>query len=93
MIDEYSYGGDDTVLPGAGRDEVNAGSGNDHVVVLDICEVVDNEELDGGSGTDTLWLPPGIAVIDLENIGATVSGFESVETLVGEPWGASECAA
>lgn len=92
-MDDPIHGGADTVLPGAGRDEVYAGSGDDAVVVLDLCEVVDDEVLDGGSGTDTLWLPAGVEVTDLQNIGATVSGFENFETLVGEPWGGSECAA
>lgn len=91
-INEYSYNGNDTILPGAGADEVYAGSGNDSVIVLDVCEVVAGEILDGGSGTDTLWLPPGVDVTDVEAIGATVTGFESVQTLIGQPWGGSECA-
>lgn len=42
--------------------------------------------------TDGVW-PPAFGVTDLAGAGATVTGFETVSTIVGAPWGGSECAA
>lgn len=92
LIDEASYTGDELILPGAGIDAAYAGSGDDEVVVLDLCEVGSGEVLDGGSGSDVLWLPAGVEVSDLTTLGATVTGFETVSEIVGVPWGGSECA-
>ena len=93
---EFAYPGAEVILPGPGADEVRAGSGNDAVFVIDLCEVSSGEildGLDGGSGSDVLWLPSGVTTTDLTNLGATVTGFETISTIVGQPWGGSECAA
>lgn len=66
----------DVIVPGPGPDEVHAGSGDDFVVIFDLCEVEPGEVLDGGPGHDTLVLP-----VELDQImaaGATVVGFEEI---------------
>lgn len=93
LIQEGTYTGADVALPGAGIDEVHAGAGDDQIVVLDLCEVGSGEVLDGGSGNDTLWLPAGVVSGDLTALGVTLQSIETVSTIVGAPWGGSECAA
>lgn len=89
---DFLYTGNETIIPGPGVDEVLPGPGDDHVVILDLCEVEDGEILDGGDDDDTLWLPAGVVVLDLENLGAIVENFEHVETITGGQWGTAECA-
>jgi Ca2+-binding RTX toxin-like protein len=68
--------GDHVLYPGAGRDVVTAGPGNDTIVVLDACEIEPFEVLEGGFGTDTLRTP--IPVAEIFARGAVVVGVENV---------------
>lgn len=93
VIDEGIYSGAEVALPGPGADLVDLGSGDDQLFILDLCEVEAGEDLDGGSGNDTLWLPDGLTLTDVTSAGATVTSFETISSIVGAPWGGSECAA
>ena len=83
--------GADLLLGGPGIDEVLGGSGDDDIVILDICEVAAGEVLDGGSGSDTLWLPAGVSQADLITIGAVIQNIESFAVAEPHIWGESEC--
>lgn len=85
-------GGDagDMLIGGPGADVIDGGVGDDQLVILDLCEVTSGERLDGGDGTDILWLPVGVTQADLQGLGVTIQNIESVATLV-QDWGESEC--
>lgn len=52
--------GNDTLIGGAGNDTLNGGDGND-TLVFDVFDVLDTL-IDGGTGSDTLVLLPGINI-------------------------------
>lgn len=83
--------GNDTLLPGSGADGVDAGSGDDVIIILHACELVSGEDLDGGSNSDTLYLPNGTTLGDLGTAGVTVSNIETVATLPDGVWGVADC--
>jgi len=57
--------GDHVIIPGDGIDAVEAGLGNDTVIINDLCEIRPTELLDGGFGSDTLQAPLPCATGDL----------------------------
>jgi Ca2+-binding RTX toxin-like protein len=67
--------GSNTVYPGAGRDAITAGLGNDKIVIYDACELVAGEILDGGLGNDTLVSP--LTAAELQQRGVLVLGVEN----------------
>jgi hypothetical protein len=78
-------GGDDTIMaangdnfiyPGAGIDNVSGGTGNDTVVIYDLCEVSFGDMMEGSGGTNTLITP--VPVAQLQAMGVTVSHFQNV---------------
>ena len=81
----------DQLVPGSGADGVYGGAGDDVIVVLDACELVAGEALDGGSVSDTLYLPAGTTLVDLATAGVTVSNIEAVVLLPDGIWGVSDC--
>ena len=81
----YGNAGDDSIVgvfgvheihPGPGRDFVQAGPGDDTVVIFDECELEPFEVLDGSFGTDTLVTP--LPVAELVARGVVVLGFNNV---------------
>lgn len=71
--------GADTLYPGSGVDLVYGGAGDDILVFLDACELTSGMLLSGGSGNDTLLLPPGLDAQDLAAAGVTVDA--DIETI------------
>jgi Ca2+-binding RTX toxin-like protein len=69
----YGSPGNDVIMPGTGADYVSAGAGNDIVFVYAACEAIAGENLDGGSGTDTLVIPVPRAQLPI-----TITGFENI---------------
>lgn len=67
---------DDFIYPGPGKDQVNAKNGDDTVLILDVCEAVSKEILDGGPGYDTLITPVPASV--LTSLGVKLNGFENI---------------
>lgn len=77
--DDVIYGsqaGPDYIVPGPGHDYVDAGGGDDTVVIYHRCEVGAFEQLHGNSGDDTLIIPVPLA--QLQAGGLLVSGFETI---------------
>lgn len=70
------HAGDQVFVPGPGLDLVEAGKGDDHVHIYDVCELEALEVLDGGFGTDTLYTP--VSVVELNTRGVVVLGFENI---------------
>jgi Ca2+-binding RTX toxin-like protein len=71
-------GGNDTVNAGDGIDNINVGEGTNRVVIAGVNLGVNlNDTLTGGTGTDTLSVTGGGAVVDVQFTG--VSGFEVLE--------------
>ena len=70
------FTGSHTIYPGPGRDFVDAGPGDDTVVIYNECEVQALEVLDGGFGNDTLITP--ITIAELDARGVIVTGFNNV---------------
>lgn len=79
--DDIMWGdnGNDVLIGGSGQDFVFGGNNDDIVIVNDVCELVAGEEMQGGSGTDTLVLPVPLATVT--GMGITVAGFEKVIVL------------
>jgi hypothetical protein len=68
--------GDNFIYPGAGADVVAGGTGNDTLVVYDVCEISFGENWDGGTGTNTLITPVPLA--QLQAMGVTVANFQNI---------------
>lgn len=81
----------DVLIGGPGADDIDGGAGDDHIVILDLCEVASGELLDGGDGSDTLWLPDGVTQGDLQTLGVTIQNIESVGLIAPQYLGESEC--
>lgn len=67
---------DDQLVGGPGADVISGQGGDDVAWVYDLCEVSSGETIDGGTGTDTLVIP--VTEAQLESMGVTVAGFESI---------------
>ena len=68
--------GDNTVIPGPGLDNVALGTGDDTVHIFDLCEIEAGENLDGGTGNDTLYAP--VSLSELLALGLNITNFENV---------------
>lgn len=92
-LDELFGDGDDDVLVlGSGGGSAFGGAGNDVLVLVDACELDTGLLLDGGEGEDTLALPAGLGVVELEVLGVSLAAIETF--VVADPlvYGASDCA-
>jgi hypothetical protein len=65
-----------TIIPGPGEDSVYGGTGDDTVIIYDVCELEWFEVLDGGFGNDTLITP--VSTTQLFFMGVSVSHFENI---------------
>lgn len=84
--------GADTLYPGSGVDAVYGGPGDDTIIILHACELTSGMLLSGGSGTDTLVLPPGLDAQDLATAGVTVdTDIESITTSSALPTHKASC--
>ncbi len=81
----FGGGGDDVIsagngnnicVPGPGMDNVTLGTGNDTVIIYDVCELTAGEMLDGGTGSNTLVTP--VPLSTLASLGITVRNFGEV---------------
>lgn len=72
--------GADTIYPGSGIDIVEAGDDDDTIVLLDPCELAAGDALAGGSGYDTILVPPGFGAPELAQAGVEVSS--DIEAIV-----------
>lgn len=88
----YGDAGSDVLVPGSGTDSAHGGSGNDELVVLHICELEAGDVLDGGEGSDVLWLPEGLELAGLDDLGVTVANVESIGVVAEHAFGVSDCA-
>lgn len=79
--------GDDRLYPGAGIDVVLGGKGDDVIYVGAACEVEEGEQIDGGSGEDTIRGP-----LSLSELAARGVVLTSVEQYVYEPSSIDGCA-
>jgi hypothetical protein len=86
-------GGDpDKLYPGSGVDAVFGDGGNDEIYLLDECELTSGKALFGGTGQDTLFVPPGITLADLAAAGVFVSSdIENVVQLSASHAFESDC--
>lgn len=81
----YGGAGDDALLGGAGSDIVKGGDGDDFAAVLHTCQLGAGEVLDGGPGVDVLLSP--LNEHELQLMGVTVVGFETVVKLPADAFG------
>jgi len=64
------------IVPGPGVDWVEAGPGNDTILIYSLCEVGAGEIIDGSFGNDTLVSP--VPLSELSSRGVIVLGIENV---------------
>lgn len=76
--------GPDKLYPGSGVDAVFGDGGNDEIYLLDGCELTSGKALSGGSGSDTLFVPPWVTLGDLTAAGVFVSS--DIEQVVQLSW-------
>jgi Ca2+-binding RTX toxin-like protein len=67
--------------PGAGKDVIHLGGGDDFILVADICEIVPGEEWHDSGGLNTVFAP--VSREELEAAGLTLFGSFNVQTLPG----------
>ncbi len=77
----------DDIHPGAGADIINAGDGNDRIFIDDLNEVSPGEQINGGSGYDTLIAVtreglPDDSYYDIS--GAVLTSIEQIGTTLAE---------
>jgi len=98
--DSIVFGGPDTdiiqaannnniVVPGGGIDTVHTGTGDDTVIIFDLCEVGPGENIDMGTGHDVLISP--VPQAQLEALGMVLSHVD--EVIVQQGSCRSECGA
>ncbi len=73
-------GGNDEIAGRGGADIINAGEGDDSVVIIAASEFASGETIEGGSGTDTLYFV-GAGAGDSLSLSADVIGVEAVTIL------------
>ena len=86
----YGMGGDDTINGssaadeihgGAGADIIAAGGGDDLIVIDGIGDVAAGEQVNGGTGNDTLFVTVPVGdPADVSLAGVTLSGIETLKT-------------
>jgi Ca2+-binding RTX toxin-like protein len=82
----------DKLYPGSGVDAVFGDGGDDEIYLLDECELTSGKALFGGTGQDTLFVPPGITLADLAAAGVFVSSdIENVVQLSASHAFESDC--
>ena len=72
----HAANGDNVVVPGPGIDTVALGTGNDTAIIFDLCEVESGDQIDFGSGQDTLITPVPLA--QLQALGVTIAHVDTV---------------
>jgi hypothetical protein len=71
-----AHAGTNVIFPGPGKDQIETGSGDDTVILLDACEATAGKVIDLGAGTDTVVSP--LTRAELESRGVKLIGVETV---------------